>query len=72
MARVFSLSPFLRAATSFARAERVGVRGLFPQKRWQLDSRRLPLTRIASAMQSGLSPQAGRGKDLSSSFPARA
>src|SRR5262249_3119927 len=36
------------AATSFARAERVGVRGCFRRTQCELDSRRGPLTRIAS------------------------
>src|SRR6516165_1214169 len=51
---LFSLSPFLRG-------EGWGE-GLLQQRRSHEDSWRLPLTRIASAMQSGLSPQAGRGE----------
>src|ERR1700722_18456127 len=43
------------------RGERVGVRGSIHA----FDSRRVPLTRMASAMPSDLSPQAGRGKPAS-------
>src|SRR5947207_10343804 len=38
--------------------EKVGMRG----RLHEFDSRRVPLTRIASSMQSDLSPQAGRGE----------
>jgi len=44
-----------------ARSERGGMRAA-PQRKWQMDLRKLPLTRIASAMRSDLSPQAGRGE----------
>src|SRR5579872_6552155 len=37
----------------------------------ELSARRLPLTRIASAMQSDLSPQAGRGGQRPPCFPQR-
>src|SRR5690242_7038333 len=52
--RFFSLSPFLGG-------EGWGE-GLHPQLRWEMDSRRVPLTRIASSMRSDLSPHAGRGE----------
>src|ERR1700704_4898134 len=44
--------------TSEARSWRVGVRGFLRE----LDSRRVPLTRIFAARKSDLSPQAGRGE----------
>ncbi|EJN12354.1 hypothetical protein PMI42_04326 [Bradyrhizobium sp. YR681] len=50
---LFSLSPFLRG-------EGWGE-GLSPRMRLRMDL--CPLTRIASSMQSDLSPQAGRGKE---------
>src|SRR5690242_14329731 len=45
------------------RGERVGVRGCFRTTGAKEDSQRVPLTRIASAMRSDLSPHAGRGEE---------